>query len=492
MRLKQFMRTIEAVQSKPLQLLPLLLLVFGATLRLVLLVVSPPIWLDEASLLLNLQERSYLQLLAPLSYDQISPPGFSWLVKFLGQISGYSVPMLRLPAFLASVGLLFLVFRRIPEASHRNRAPYLVFLALLAFNPGLLRHTAEVKHYGFDVLATAVFLFFILDKRPLDFKRFLYGLLSLLFSFTAIFMLCAFAGTRVIQYFRTKQWRLFCVASTFGLVWAGVFLALALFSYHQVRNEMMVDYWANGFIPWSAGIRELVTWARASVMDISRSPIGWDAWGLLLLMAGTGFLLANRPARLFVMLCFCALVLAASFQLYPLYPGRLTAFMVPLLAYLAANGLGHWFKLVPPGAIRVFFLCVVLLAIVPYVVVSQKTVPVRDIVSARNTALQDPLPVYHVSGAGRAWLFYDRIDPQGPYPCTTAIAPFHRDNPQLHLSDILDFAREHPRFFLVFNHDYKGPLGSEQDLIIHWVQQTFPATQVNTFTGTVLVKVESL
>ncbi|MBC6474379.1 MAG: hypothetical protein GDA48_17475 [Hormoscilla sp. GM102CHS1] len=69
-------------------ILPYLIIAFGVAVRLVQYLSNRSLWADEAVLALNIVNRSYLELLQPLDYDQGAPIGFLMVEKFAVQILG--------------------------------------------------------------------------------------------------------------------------------------------------------------------------------------------------------------------------------------------------------------------------------------------------------------------------------------------------------------------------------------------------------------------
>src|SRR5689334_23171439 len=76
---------------------------FGALVRLVQYASNRSLWSDEAMLALNIVDRSYLELLKPLDYNQAAPPLFLWLEKLAVQLLGNNEYALRLVPLTAGL-----------------------------------------------------------------------------------------------------------------------------------------------------------------------------------------------------------------------------------------------------------------------------------------------------------------------------------------------------------------------------------------------------
>ncbi len=123
----------------------------------VLYVQGASLWLDEASVALNLRERTLPGLWTEqLSYGQVFPRAWLSCVWLLRAALGTEDPrVLRLLPFLAMVGGVaawLALGRRVLKDS---ATPLLLLAALLA-SPSVLRYAAELKQYAFDVLCVAV------------------------------------------------------------------------------------------------------------------------------------------------------------------------------------------------------------------------------------------------------------------------------------------------------------------------------------------------
>lgn len=140
------------------QQLVLGVLVAGILLRLRVLTSGRSVWLDEASLLINVRDRPLLELLSePLAYYQSAPPGFLALTRGafvslgVSDLSGRIVPFV---AAIASLLVAVVVARRLLATG----AAQVVFVALLAGSPVLIYYASEAKQYSSDVLASLLVL----------------------------------------------------------------------------------------------------------------------------------------------------------------------------------------------------------------------------------------------------------------------------------------------------------------------------------------------
>ncbi len=90
----------------------ILLFLVGVGIRLVQFLHCRSLWVDEASVSLNIINRSYLALLHPLGYHQQAPVGFLWVSRFLVNLFGpneFSLRGYSLICGIASLPVFFLV-----------------------------------------------------------------------------------------------------------------------------------------------------------------------------------------------------------------------------------------------------------------------------------------------------------------------------------------------------------------------------------------------
>ena len=165
--------------------------ILGLAIRCCRYVLRFPLWEDECFLGVNIFERSYAALLEPLDRHQVAPILFLWLEKAVTDLLGFNELALRFPAFLCSIGSLFLFYHvvcRVISGPART-----ICLAYFAVSYPAARYTAEAKAYGTDLFISLLLVALLLEwlRHPGQ-KRWLAGLflctpLALGLSFPAVF-----------------------------------------------------------------------------------------------------------------------------------------------------------------------------------------------------------------------------------------------------------------------------------------------------------------
>lgn len=128
----------------------------GIAARTVRYLLRFPLWEDECFLCVNFIDRSFAELLEPLTYHQVAPPLFLWAERLAVLTFGYSEWSLRLVPFAASVASLFL-FRRFAGRLLSGPALVLAFGMFAVAYPGI-RYAAEAKQYATDLFAALALL----------------------------------------------------------------------------------------------------------------------------------------------------------------------------------------------------------------------------------------------------------------------------------------------------------------------------------------------
>lgn len=329
----------------------------GVTFRVRALATERSLWLDEAVLALNIANRDLATLLTvPLDNVHSVPPGFLALVWFAHWGLGSSEWALRIIPFTASIAALFwakVAAERLFE-SHLARS---VFLALIAFSPVLVYYSQELKQYSFDVLATVAVLWMLANWNQQQ-NRWSFGLLGAIlvqFSVTAVFSLVAL-GIAVISVQLNREKSIRSVAElvrTRGgvfVLWAlggilhGVYLLLAGTSMVSMQSRWLG---AGGFAP-SNRPADIPAWLFESLQQTVWLGLGHHAVGaanmavpgvigpLLLLLLVSGLILSTL-GRVFAVSMLLVAILLSTLQLYPFFGGRVSLYLVPVLALIFAG-----------------------------------------------------------------------------------------------------------------------------------------------------------
>ena len=142
-------RLTKNIQLFPSENISLVIICFGILIRVIQYFFNRSLWADEAVLALNIVNRSYLELLQPLDYDQGAPIGFLWIEKLAIQLFGNNEYALRLFPLLSSILSIF-IFYKLAKIFLRLEAVPIALAFFVSLNY-LLYFATELKQYSSDV-----------------------------------------------------------------------------------------------------------------------------------------------------------------------------------------------------------------------------------------------------------------------------------------------------------------------------------------------------
>ena len=321
-------------------------IVFGILARVVQYASNHSLWYDEVKLVLNLQERSYFELLGRLSGNQAAPPLFLWIEKFSMQVLGNNEYALRLFPLAAGIASLFLFYRLVCRFAVGITVP--IAIALFACLRYTVAYSAEVKPYGID-LAVAIALFLILhtyQNNILSWRQKLYlsllGSFSIWLSYPSIFIL---GGVELFG-LCTKSWRHFVRLWMNRLplygVWLISFLALYRINIQPtLEAEVLVYLWSYQYPDSESGLD--ILWGLDAIGRFFHRPMGfssnWDGVAIAAFMAGLIRLYRHDKRTLLgLQLPLIVTLFAAYLNHYP-FRGRLVLFLIPFVILVVAEGI---------------------------------------------------------------------------------------------------------------------------------------------------------
>ena len=337
-----------------------MLIVAAVALRVDAYVLRYTLSTDEAALARNILERGWIDLLRPLDYGQIAPPGYLLVEKIVVLLLGPGEKALRLFPFLcglASLWLCWAVARRL-----LSTVGALVAFGLVGLSNSFAQHAGVAKPYSGDVAAALLILFLalvLLDPVTTSRQRIgiaIAGALTPLFSFASVFVLTGLAACCwwITRHDTIDRRRAVGAVAAVWIVGAAGGAIVGHLLLTPDDSAFMKWFWAPGFMPMPPKNAEDVLWLwyqfkksfrwtlqyRASVGWIGLAAIG--AWAMA----------RRRGAVVFCLIAPLVLVIGASaFQLYPFIFGRLQLFLLPPLLILVAEG-ADWFRRSAPGRWR--------------------------------------------------------------------------------------------------------------------------------------------
>lgn len=403
---------------------PWILIGLGVVLRAVQYFSGRSLWTDEASLALNIVERSYAELMLPLSNDQVCPPGFLWLSRAAFDLLGPSEAALRLPAFL--FGLLSLpVFYGLCRR-WTGRAETALALGIFAISGHLVAYSAELKQYSGDVLFSML-AFLLAGQGSIEGRRWLLtgllGAAAVWFFHAVVFVLAGLCLVHGAYCLAERRWRGLLAVVAGAAIWSSSFLLVHRLTLSPAtESQFLTGYWQASFAPIPPMSAEDVRWYLETLSEALRMPGGFPYPGVAFLPLFVGCVLAwRRSAKGFWLLVSPVLLALAASAMgkYP-FADRLLLFTVPFSLLLIATGTVHIVRQSRglEGAVGTILLLIIL---VPLALVAG-----RDILRPRTVEEVRPV-VERLSRERRAgdtiYVFYGSRNPFRYYASALGIGP---------------------------------------------------------------------
>ena len=364
------LRKIKCLYSS--QRLCLVLIFFGIILRLYAYLGNRSLWLDEASLALNIVNRTFSELLQPLDYQQGAPIGFLMVEKLFVQAFGNNEFTLRFFPFLCGIISIFIFYKVAKYYIAERALP--IALTFFVVSTSLIYYSSEVKQYSSDVtIALLLYLVMIdIETRELTAVRSLFlgivGAVMIWFSHPAVFVLAGVGLSLILFRASSGKWgdvRRLLIAY---LVWTASFaVCYFLVLKHLAHNEGLLNYWEdfclagsyNTFYGFGRGVKIF--------LNMFNYPVALTFSGIAVLMfiVGCVNMFQEKRYRFSCLISPIILTLIASgFRRYP-FGGRLILFIVPIVIILIARGVENISVKGRRYSIVVKLICVGLLVLNP-------------------------------------------------------------------------------------------------------------------------------
>jgi hypothetical protein len=343
-------QTLENLEdTEPSRLVDLLAIIIGAlgiALRIRQFAVNRSLWFDEASLALNIVNRSPFELVHQLDYSQGAPIGFLLTQKILISLLGNNDTVLRLLPLIASIATVPLMWALLSAYMNpADRRIGLLALWLFAVSQPLIWYGSEAKQYSSDVLATLTLLVLAHAclTREATPRHLFYlgvaGILSLLMSHPALFAIVGITIGLASAQFTRKDWPALRLVGAMVFAQAVSFVLLYLVALRPLASsKILIYYWRGSFMPMPPW-RD-VAWFRRVFSAMLTNPLGlpFPSISAVVILVGCIALgVRNWQFALCLIMPFFAVLAASGFEKYPM-SGRLLLFVVPAVYLVLAEG----------------------------------------------------------------------------------------------------------------------------------------------------------
>ncbi len=457
---------------------------FGILVRTVQYIFNRSLWADESVLALNIVDRSYLELLQPLDYNQGAPVGFLWVEKLAVQVLGNTEYALRLFPFVASIISFFLFY----SICKRLLQPYATAIALALFSclEYLVYYAAEVKQYSSDVMVALLLVWVLFPRRDrlLSPQKIavsgIVGAIAIWMSHPAVFVLAAMGSIALYQAITNrKKSPLFSLAIVYG-IWLASFVAFYFISVVPLTNNPeLMESWGSAFPSeiWD------INWLYEKILKLFKNPLGFSeslVWVALVTFAIGCFSLFRRDKTAFAIVLspLFFTIVAAYLQQYP-FRYRLLLFLTPFLIIAIAEGVMYVWRKTKPKLAGIPALILLGVLLFPPAIdtigllvrpqTREEIRPVLEYVRSR----QEPGDILYIFQRGE-YQFQYYADRFGYQPEEYIIGVDDLENGKevspeewLRYQQDLDALADRDRVWLLFSHTEKFP--EEEELVISYI-----------------------
>lgn len=333
----------------------IIIVALGVLLRLRQYLTNRSFWVDEASLALNIINRSFSDLMLPLDYDQGAPLGFLFIQKFLVSILGNQEYVLRLFPLLSGIVSTYLVYR----IAHEYFGKIGIFATLLfAISEWMVYYSSELKQYSSDVMIALLLIYLSLESLKSEKNKQyiillgIVGFFAIWVSHPSVFVLSALLPLLIIEKWTKKDYSQLGWLLGIAAMCLGTFLITYMISLNNlVGNENLQDYWRDNFAPFPPW--ENLLWYKnifTSLLPRADSSFGTNIitgfksvylinLSFLLILVGSVSLFV-RDKKLAILIIFPLLLtfIASALRKYPI-TDRFLYFWYPSLFLMIAEGL---------------------------------------------------------------------------------------------------------------------------------------------------------
>ena len=456
----------------------------GIALRLKQYLTNRSLWSDEASLALNIVERSFKELAQPLDYHQGAPLGFLWIQKGIVILFGSSEYALRLVPLICGISSLF-IFWFIAAKYLNKRATCLAF-TLFAISDLPIYFSSEAKQYSCDVmvgLLTLVMLFSLTKRNQnLGYLSVIgYGLLGAIFiwmSHPAIFFLGSVGISVIYGYYVRSEYNKIKYLVLMGSVWVVSFLTFFITSlYNLTQNQYLLNYWRDGFPPAFSKPLAILEWTIEALLSTFEYPGGLATFGLAAFLYVIGFVVLYQRDRITLIglsLPIGFTLLASFLGKYP-FSNRLILFIIPLLLIPIAEGAEQLFALLSTTRFRLaapvligLLLFQPLLTASNYLFEPRLQEDIRPVIKHIDDNWREGDIIYVYYGAYGQFKYYQAVF---EFQENSYIKGIESRQEWVNYLPDLNALQRHKRVWLLFSHVHSGNGVNEEELFTEWLNR---------------------
>lgn len=317
---------------------------FGFFLRVRLYALNRSFWGDEASLAVNIVNRSFAGLAQLLDFYQAAPIGFLYIEKVSILLLGNQDYILRLFPLIAGLAAVYLIFL---IAREHFGAAGMFALAMFSTSWWLVYYSSELKQYVSDITMALLLVHlagkcFKADRGRNGFLMLgAVGSITIWISHPSVFIMVGIGLALATEKALRKDFAPWTWILGIGLAWLVSFGLAYLVSFqHIVSDGYLITYWRKAyapFPPWSDKGWYLNTLNSFVFFAFHRGDYAMVIITLVLSVAGAvSLILRDRKSALLLVSPFLVVTVISMLQRYPL-KNRFMLFLIPLVFLLMAE-----------------------------------------------------------------------------------------------------------------------------------------------------------
>ncbi len=353
------------------------ILLLGCFLRIRLYILNPGLHHDEANLALNMMNNSFGELFMPLDRNQICPPLFLIISKFIygflkfNNCAEFSDMLLRFFPLISGISVMFL-FPILLNSIYKNKLFNLIGTLVLALNRFAVYYSCVFKQYSFELLiAVLIMLIFYnlnLSKENFNKNIFLFILLGLspLLSYSSYFFIIGIAIYLIYSYFKSRE---NCILYYLIAVILPAFIIglLVILPSYFLNKAFMGAYWHHKFELNFIDFIQVLFYPNIYDFNFNYLYIS------IAIVISCGIMLKEN-LKLFLIVCFPFIITFLSCY-YSMYPAeeRLLLFIYPsfIIIFLFIISM---IKIFRSCYINIIFNCLILLYLCNFILYPTATV----------------------------------------------------------------------------------------------------------------------
>lgn len=330
---------MEKIRSAGFQkVLIVAIFMVGIVLRIAFYLKNPSLWVDEASLVSNILEKSYIELFKGLDYLQVSPPGFTVLVKsltvFISPESLYAKDLvLRFLPFISGILAIPVFYSLLKLVFENNKTALIWAFALFVFNPATIVYSTQLKQYSTELLISVVLLWSfckIIKSAQARFVDMVLMFIAPWFSYSSFFILVA--GLICVFLKKRKE---FLKISFFVFLSGVIFYIVSLKSVWNTNYSGMDLYWNNYYAFWEFQHPTRIFYRLGDIFTQEKLLSFCIGSGIIFSYFKYCFSKEDILKKILILSPLSMVIIFSYFHLYPMN-ARLMLFLLPTLVILLA------------------------------------------------------------------------------------------------------------------------------------------------------------